>query len=86
MDGTESNGSLGPEVSEKARGRRFKAAYKLRILAEAERCIAAGQLGELLRLRSRFRLRRTLLLRSSSAAELPNPEVDPIGWAPDRVE
>lgn len=48
-DHTESNGSLGPEVPEKARRRRFEAAYKLRILAEAERCIAPGQLGELLR-------------------------------------
>lgn len=48
-DHTERNGSLGPEVPEKARRRRFEAAYKLRILAEAERCIASGQLGELLR-------------------------------------
>jgi transposase-like protein len=48
-DHTERNGSLGPEVSEKARRRRFEAAYKLRILAEAEGCIAPGQLGELLR-------------------------------------
>jgi transposase-like protein len=48
-DHTERNGLLGPEVSEKARRRRFEAAYKLRILAEAERCIAPGQLGELLR-------------------------------------
>ena len=49
MDRTESNGSLGPEVPEKARRRRFEAAYKLRILAEAERCVEAGQLGQLLR-------------------------------------
>ena len=48
-DRTEENGSTSPEVSEKARRRRFEAAYKLRILAEAERCIALGQLGELLR-------------------------------------
>jgi len=48
-DRMESNGSSSPEVSEKASRRRFEAAYKLRILAEAERCIAAGQLGELLR-------------------------------------
>ena len=48
-DHTERNGSLGPEVSEQARRRRFEAAYKLRILAEAQRCIAPGQLGELLR-------------------------------------
>jgi transposase len=38
-----------PEVLEKASRRRFDAAYKLRILAEAERCQASGQLGELLR-------------------------------------
>lgn len=49
MDRTEGNGLLGAEVPEKARRRRFEAAYKLRILAEAERCLAAGQLGELLR-------------------------------------
>jgi len=49
MERTESDGSLGPEVSEKARRRRFEAAYKLRILAEAERCVEAGQLGQLLR-------------------------------------
>lgn len=48
-DRTERNGSLGPEVPEKARRRRFEAAYKLRILGEAERCNAPGQLGELLR-------------------------------------
>jgi transposase len=48
-DRTESKGALGPEVPEKARRRRFEAAYKLRILAEAERCVEAGQLGQLLR-------------------------------------
>jgi transposase-like protein len=48
-DRTESNGLPSPEVPEKARRRRFEAAYKLQILAEAERCAAAGQLGELLR-------------------------------------
>lgn len=48
-DRMESNGSSSPEVPEKASRRRFEAAYKLRILAESERCTAAGQLGELLR-------------------------------------
>ena len=38
-----------PEVPEKPVRRRFTAEYKLRILAEADRCTAAGQLGELLR-------------------------------------
>ena len=39
---------LEPEVPEKAKCRQFDAAYKLRILAEADRC-AAGELSELLR-------------------------------------
>lgn len=38
-----------PEVPEKASRRRFDAAYKLRILEEADRCTEPGQLGELLR-------------------------------------
>jgi len=46
-DRTETNGN--PEVPEKAKRRRFDAAYKLRILEEAERCSEPGQLGELLR-------------------------------------
>ena len=45
-DRTETNGT---EVAEKAKRRRFDAAYKLRVLDEAERCTAPGQLGELLR-------------------------------------
>ena len=46
-DRTETNGN--PEVPEKAKRRRFDAAYKLRILEEADRCTEPGQLGELLR-------------------------------------
>jgi transposase-like protein len=38
-----------PQVSEKARRRRFSAEYKLRILEEAERCTQRGELGSLLR-------------------------------------
>ena len=38
-----------PEVSERASRRRFDAAYKLRILEEADRCTEPGALGELLR-------------------------------------
>lgn len=38
-----------PEVNEKAVRRQFTAQYKLKILAEAERCTEPGQLGELLR-------------------------------------
>jgi len=38
-----------PEVPERAQRRRFTAAYKLRILEEADGCTASGQLGALLR-------------------------------------
>ncbi len=37
------------EVSEKPARRRFTAEYKLRILAEADRCTELGQIGEVLR-------------------------------------
>jgi len=45
----ESNGGTNPEVNEKPVRRRFDAAYKLRIIEEADRCTQPGQLGELLR-------------------------------------
>ena len=38
-----------PEVTEKALRRKFTASYKLRILQEADSCIAPGQMGSLLR-------------------------------------
>lgn len=38
-----------PEVSDKAKRRRFTAHYKLEILREAERCTKPGELGALLR-------------------------------------
>ena len=46
---TETNGRANPEVNEKPVRRQFDAAYKLRILEEADRCSEPGQLGELLR-------------------------------------
>ena len=42
-------GGREPEVPEKARRRRFEAAYKLRILEEADRSTGPGEVGELLR-------------------------------------
>jgi transposase len=38
-----------PEVVERARRRQFSANYKLRIVEEADRCTAPGQVGALLR-------------------------------------
>lgn len=45
----ETRGEVGPEVPERPVRRRFDAAYKLRILEEADRCVQPGQLGHLLR-------------------------------------
>ena len=47
--GAEQVPSPNPEVPEKARRRRYKAEYKLRILKEAEKCTKYGELGALLR-------------------------------------
>lgn len=44
-----------PEVIPKAERRRFSAAYKLRILAEADACTQRGQLGALLRREGLYR-------------------------------
>ncbi len=38
-----------PEVPEKAKRRRFDAAYEQQILEEADRCRQSGELGQLLR-------------------------------------
>lgn len=48
---TSENGSVlpDPEVVPQARRRRFTAAYKLRILEEADQCSERGQIGALLR-------------------------------------
>lgn len=40
---------LDPEVVPRAKRRRFTAAYKLRILEEADQCSTSGQIGSLLR-------------------------------------
>lgn len=49
-DGHEENSQISnPEVPEKASRRRFDAAYKLKIVEEADRCTEPGQIGELLR-------------------------------------
>lgn len=50
QDGQVPNGSaISPEVLEKPARRRFDAAYKSRILAEADRLQATGEVGALLR-------------------------------------
>ena len=46
---TGSNDAPDPEVSAKAKRRRFSAAYKLEVLEKADKCIDEGQIGKLLR-------------------------------------
>lgn len=48
-DHTGGSDARNPEVPEKPVRRRFDAAYKLRILEEADRCTQPGELGQLLR-------------------------------------
>jgi transposase len=49
MSSRKETSGTNPEVTEKAKRRRFEAAYKLRVLEEADRCTEPGLLGELLR-------------------------------------
>ncbi len=48
-DRTEKPAANTPEVVEKPERRTFDAAYRLRIVEEADRCVEPGQVGELLR-------------------------------------
>ena len=72
---------ISPEVSEKATRRRFTRAYKEQILAQADRCNAPGQLGELLRREglyssnlSRWRRQRDAgTLAAKQRGRKPNP-------------
>jgi transposase-like protein len=49
IDGQRRNASPDPEVTPKAKRRIFAAAYKKKILAEADAAAGSGQIGELLR-------------------------------------
>ncbi len=49
LNGTTSSNQAASEVVVRAKRRRFSAAYKLRILGEAEQCNESGQIGALLR-------------------------------------
>ena len=76
-----------PMVSDKPRRRRFTAEYKLRILREADRCKAPGEVGALLRreglyssLLSVWRRERDQVAKSALAAKKRGPKarvVDP---------
>ena len=60
-----------PEVPEKTVRRRFTAAYKLRILKEAERCTEQGQIGALLRREGIYSSSLTLWKRQVTQGLIP---------------
>jgi transposase len=60
-----------PEVPEKAVRRKFPAAYKLRILKEAERCTEQGQLSALLRREGLYSSNLTLWRRQAAKGLIP---------------
>jgi len=62
--------SLNPEVVAQAKRRHFSAAYKLRILEEAERCDQAGQMGALLRREGLYASHLTTWRRQRQAGQL----------------
>jgi transposase-like protein len=71
MEDTNSRGATsGSEVPEKPVRRRFEAAYKLRILDEANRATESGRLGELLRREGLYASHLTTWRRQREAGAL----------------
>lgn len=85
-----------PEVLERPRRRQFTASFKLRILEEADRCSAPGQLGLLLRREGlysshlaewrRHRAQGTLAALAPRRRGHPTPTIDPAEFARLRHE
>jgi len=71
-----------PEVPEKVVRRKFTAAYKLRILKEAERCTEPGQIGALLRREGLYASNLTLWRRQVNQGLVPKKR-GPLAQKPD---
>jgi len=71
-----------PEVTEKAVRRKFTAAFKLRILKEAEACTRQGQLGALLRREGLYYSNLTLWRRQINQGLIPKKR-GPLAKRPD---
>lgn len=71
-----------PEVTEKAVRRKFTAAFKLRILKEAEACTRQGQLGALLRREGLYYSNLTLWKRQINQGLIPKKR-GPLPERPD---
>ena len=59
-----------PEVVPQAKRRRFSAEYKLRVLAEADRCTQPGEIGALLRREGLYSSHLTTWRRQRDAGQL----------------
>lgn len=71
-----------PEVPEKTVRRKFTAAYKLRILKEAESCTVQGQIGALLRREGLYASNLTLWRRQVNQGLVPKKR-GPLAQKPD---
>ena len=71
-----------PEVPEKTARRKFTAAYKLRILKEAETCTVQGQIGALLRREGLYASNLTLWRRQVNQGLVPKKR-GPLAQKPD---
>ena len=71
-----------PEVPEKTVRRKFTAAYKLRILKEAESCTELGQVGALLRREGLYASSLTLWRRQVNQGLVPKKR-GPVAQRPD---
>ena len=71
-----------PEVPEKTVRRKFTAAYKLRILKEAESCTELGQVGALLRREGLYASSLTLWRRQVAQGLVPKKR-GPVAQRPD---
>ena len=74
------------EVPEKATRRRFEAAYKLRILEEADRSTGPGELGELLRREGLYSSHLTTWRRQRDEGSLAGLEPKRRGRKPKRKD
>ena len=74
-----------PEVVEKAKRRKFSAAYKLQVLREADRC-DVGELGALLRREGLYSSHLSTWRRQRQAGELEGLSPKPRGVKPKAVD
>ena len=84
VNGTSSDQARDLEVRPKIKRRTFTVKYKLRVLAEADRCTESGTLGALLRREGLYSSNLTAWRRQRDAGELAQGTVKNRGRKPDK--